>query len=289
MIIRRALGLLVSILLIAAPRTAFAHAHLVKSAPTAGARIGTVPHVIQLWFSEAPEAALTVITLTAANGQAIPLGMMTAAPNTPVSVMVAIDGALAPGDYTVTWRTVAADDGHPSNGNFSFTVTEVAGAAAATTAQLRGPAAAVPEALNTGPKAGLRSGMDVESPVYVIIRWMSFTAIVLLIGVIVFRVLVLPRVGASDSAFAQASMHEVLSGTMIPGLATLGLLAGLMVAIAAIGRLFAEQAVMAASMSMGLADIVLHMTWGSAWLLQIGAAVVACAGFALARGRLAIG
>src|SRR5665213_473806 len=76
--IHRAFGLLVSIFLIAAPRTAFAHAHLVKSVPAVGATITVVPHAIQLWFSEAPEAALTVITVAGADGRTIRLGKVTA-------------------------------------------------------------------------------------------------------------------------------------------------------------------------------------------------------------------
>jgi len=287
----RVLGLLASVVLIVAPRAAFAHAHLVKSVPSAGARITTAPHMIQLWFSEAPEAALTTVTLTAADGRIIHLGKVTAVPGTSVSVMATVDDALAPGNYTLTWRTVAADDGHPSNGSFSFTIKAVGGVtgtAAAVTAPPEGATTAIPARPNVEPTAA--SGMDVEAPAYVIVRWLSFVGLVLLVGVVAFRLLVLPRVGASPAvALAKAGTHEVLAATMIPRLATLGLVAGLAVVIAAIGRLLAEQSVMAASMSMDVTDIVRQTAWGGAWLLQVGAAIIACVGFALARRRLTIG
>jgi len=291
MTIPRVLGLLASVVLIFAPRAAFAHAHLVKSVPSAGAKIVSTPNTIQLWFSEAPEAALTTITLTAADGRLIQLGKVTAVPDTSVSVTAIVNGVLAPGDYTVKWRTVAADDGHPSNGSFSFTVATVTGAtgiATTGTAPPGGSTTAIPGEPNA--KSNTMSGMDVESPTYVIVRWLSFMGLVLLIGVIAFRMLVLPRVGASPAvALAQIGTHKVLAATMIPRLATLGLVAGLIVVIAAIGRLLAEQGVMAASMTMGVTDIVRQTAWGSAWLLQVGAAIVACTGLALARRSLAIG
>jgi copper transport protein len=289
--IRRALGLLVSMFVILAPRAAFAHAHLVKSMPSAGARIAAAPHTIQLWFSEAPEAALTSITLTTADGRMIQLGKVMAVPDTSVSVMATVTGVLAPGHYTVKWRTVAADDGHPSNGSFSFTITAVGSAtvtAAAVTAPRGGTTTALPAETNAEPAAA--SGMSVESPVYVIVRCLSFMGLVLLVGVVAFRLLVLPRVGASPPvALARAGTHEVLAATMIPQLATLGVVASLAVVVAAIGRLLAEQSVMAASMTMGVTDIVRQTAWGSAWILQVGAAIIACAGFALARHNSTIG
>lgn len=101
MTIRRALGLLVSIFAIAAPRVAFAQAHLVKSVPSGGAMLASAPHTIQLWFSEAPEAALTTITLTAADGRFIQLGKVMAVPDTSVSVLAIVIGALAPGEASL--------------------------------------------------------------------------------------------------------------------------------------------------------------------------------------------
>ncbi|MEO7103649.1 MAG: copper resistance protein CopC [Gemmatimonadaceae bacterium] len=286
------LVILISIGLVASPRAAFAHARLVKSAPAAGAAINLSPKLIQLWFSEAPEARLTVISVTSADGRIIRLEQTAAVPDTAVSVRSIIDGVLAPGVYTVAWRTVAADDGHPSKGSFSFTVDgEVAVAGAPMTAPPAQTGAATGAATGavTGAAIGAAStavptattGIGVESPIYVVVRWLSFIGLVVVIGAIAFRLLVVPRIGAAAP--------EAFAAILIPRLATLGLIAGGVVAIAAILRLFAEQSVMAASVKLGVADIVLHTAWGSAWLLQVGAAIVACAGLVLARRRSVVG
>ncbi|MDQ6738544.1 MAG: copper resistance protein CopC [Gemmatimonadota bacterium] len=284
----RAIPLLAFLLLAAAPRAAYAHAHLARSAPMAGARINVAPHAIQLWFSEAPEVSLTTISLTNASGAALSLASVSGIPDTAVAVVAMIHGELAPGDYTVTWRTVAADDGHPSSGTFSFTVIGGAVTRAAGSSSSNGLARAAPlAAQSASPPA---AGLDVESPTYVAVRWLSFMGLVLLLGVVAFRILVMPRVGLSaNSAFAQREAHDTLSAAIIPQLANLGLFAGFITIVAAIGRLLAEQAVMAASMSMGLAAIVYQTAWGGAWLLQVGVAIAACVGFALARVRFNIG
>ncbi|MEO7043133.1 MAG: CopD family protein [Gemmatimonadaceae bacterium] len=277
--LRHGLAVLISVGLIAAPRAAFAHARLVRSAPAAGASVTSAPKMIQLWFSEAPDARLTIVTITAGDGRVAGLEKFEAVPDTAISVRAVIDGVLASGVYTVAWRTVAADDGHPSKGSFTFTVSAEVGVSMSTPPVKSGTV--IGAAVNSAPTAAATAGLGVESPVYVIVRWLSFMGLVVVIGVIALRLLVLPRIGsAASEAFAVA---------LIPRLATLGLAAAGLVIIAAIGRLFSEQSVMAASVHLGVADIVQHTTWGSVWLLQVGAAIVACAGLALARRHSAIG
>ncbi|MEO7217719.1 MAG: copper resistance protein CopC, partial [Gemmatimonadaceae bacterium] len=60
-----------------APRTAFAHAHLVKSAPAANSHLSVPPTQLQLWFTEAADAEMTILTVTSSNGERIPLGSVT--------------------------------------------------------------------------------------------------------------------------------------------------------------------------------------------------------------------
>lgn len=277
--LHRALTALISVGLVAAPRAAFAHARLVRSAPAAGATVALTPKMIQLWFSEAPETRLTIVTITSADGRVVRLEKPAAVPDTAISVSAAIDGVLAPGVYTVAWRTVAADDGHPSRGHFTFTLSAKVGV------PLSAPpvksATAIGAASNSAAVAAATAESGVESPVYVIVRWLSFMGLVVVIGVIALRLLVLPRIGAASS--------EAFTAILIPRLATLGFAAAALVIIAAIGRLFAEQSVMAASARLGVSDIAQHTTWGGVWLLQVGAAIVACAGLALARRRSAMG
>ena len=59
------------------PALLWAHAHLTRSEPVAKSAGAIVPSVIRLWFSEAPEVALSTITLKDSAGDAIPLGPVT--------------------------------------------------------------------------------------------------------------------------------------------------------------------------------------------------------------------
>lgn len=64
--------------------------------------------MIQLWFSEQPEVALTGITLTNSSGATLPLGVVTAVADTTLSVLASISVSLPAGDY----NRYLADDGH---------------------------------------------------------------------------------------------------------------------------------------------------------------------------------
>ncbi|MDQ2890013.1 MAG: CopD family protein [Gemmatimonadota bacterium] len=246
--------------------------------------------MIQLWFSEQPEIALTGITLTNSSGVAMSLGVVTAVPDTALSVIVSISASLPAGDYTVAWRTMATD-GHPSHGTFVFSVaTGVAsgvatGASAGTTvgvapgAQAAGRrVSATVGALHSNMADSMQNGMAVESPIYVAVRWISFMALILIIGVVAFRWLVLPR---TDSG----ATHGALSDAVLPRLATLGFAASVVLVAATVWRLYAEHAVMGPGMDVSMFDMVRRTAWGTAWLVQMSAAIVACAGFALIRAQ----
>ncbi len=270
---------------LAAVRPAFAHAHLVKSSPLAGAHLSTSPRLIQLWFSEQPEIALTRITLTSSEGLAITLGGATAAPDAALSVVASIDGPLPAGDYTVRWSTVAAD-GHPSHGVFRFSMTAdnaTVTSGAATTGVAGSRVAGAPSGSTTVPGRdsatdSTQDRMGVESPLYVIIRWISFTSLIIIIGVVSFALVVLPR---TESGATQ----RALSDATIPHLAALGLACGVILVADTILRIFAEHAVVGAGMKVTMYDLVWHTGWGTAWILQLTAAITACAGFAIARAR----
>lgn len=94
------------------------HMRLTKSKPEADQVVSTSPSVIQAWFSEAPELAVSRLAVEGPEG-AVELGDLRAGEeNSLVSDVAAV---LGPGSYTVRWRT-AGDDGHVVRGDFSFTV-----------------------------------------------------------------------------------------------------------------------------------------------------------------------
>lgn len=109
-----------AILTVAASAKAVMHLRLVKSVPARDAVVAA-PTQLQLWFSLKPAMAVTTVKLTSASKAAIKLGKPVHAGDEKLPVQVSIEEVLAPGKYTVTYKT-AASDLHPMTGDFSFTV-----------------------------------------------------------------------------------------------------------------------------------------------------------------------
>jgi len=125
---KRALGLTLAAALLL-PSSAAAHASLVRTEPAESTRLGASPTVVRLSFSERPDAALSRVRVLDAAGRERQSG-----PATPVAGDARTLGVPVPpllrGSYTVSYRAVAADDGHATEGSFSFGVRAAAGAAA---------------------------------------------------------------------------------------------------------------------------------------------------------------
>lgn len=95
-----------------------AHMALSKSSPEADAVLDASPRLIQAWFTEEPDPAVSRLTLERA-GTEIELGGLMI--HDDKSLMATVPSTLADGDYTVNWRS-AGDDGHAVRGEFTFTV-----------------------------------------------------------------------------------------------------------------------------------------------------------------------
>lgn len=95
------------------------HLHLLKSSPAANAIVSAAPDSIRLWFSQTPELKVTTVTVTGAGNASVPLAPLASADS--ATVVAAVKQKMAPGAYTVTWRTMARD-GHVARGTFAFTV-----------------------------------------------------------------------------------------------------------------------------------------------------------------------
>lgn len=106
-------------MILAAP--AFGHAKLRSTLPAADAKLSAAPQSVTLTFNE--DVRLAVLSV-AADGRQIPVTVDRSAPAAP-QVTVSLP-ALAPGTYQVRWSVLAADDGHVSQGTFSFTVVPAA-------------------------------------------------------------------------------------------------------------------------------------------------------------------
>lgn len=94
------------------------HLRLVRSEPAANDTVPP-PAAIRLWFSLDPAMSVTSIRLKGA--REVTLGRATWSGTSKAPVEAAVGDTLAPGRYTVTWKT-ASKDMHPVTGSYSFTV-----------------------------------------------------------------------------------------------------------------------------------------------------------------------
>ena len=112
---KRAVAILLCLLL---PAMLPAHTNLSSSAPEDGASVAA-PTEIRLEFS-AP-VRLTAVSLRSAAGSDIPLGDISSEVQT--SFSVAIETAMEPGQYQVSWRSISGDS-HVVSGEIRFTVVD---------------------------------------------------------------------------------------------------------------------------------------------------------------------
>ena len=107
-----------SVLVLLAVATAFAHLAATKTMPDTDAVVAESPQQIQVWFTQDPDPAVSQLSLEGPAG-AVELGDTKVSDEK--SLMAMVPGTLAPGSYTVSWRT-AGDDGHVRRGDFGFAV-----------------------------------------------------------------------------------------------------------------------------------------------------------------------
>lgn len=95
-----------------------AHMKLAKSAPAANATLNSKPAQLQVWFTQAPDPAVSKLELSGPSGAVTLAAVQPAADK---SLTAAIEGAMTDGVYTVRWQS-AGDDGHIQKGEFTFTL-----------------------------------------------------------------------------------------------------------------------------------------------------------------------
>lgn len=116
-----AASLLTAFLVLFAPLSASAHDALVASSPEADGTVDTLPEALTLTFSEdliAGEGA-TEVVVTDAAGTTVSTGAATV---TGAVVTQPLAAEAEAGVYRVLWKVVSSD-GHPTSGEYSFTVT----------------------------------------------------------------------------------------------------------------------------------------------------------------------
>ena len=275
------------------------HTDLKSSTPADKARLATIPKSLRLTFTEAPELALTHVKLLAAGSKAVALGPLTVSEKDKATVTAAINGSLVAGIYTVQWET-AGEDGHPADGTFTFAVTpEAIAASRPPPGQVPVPAPAVlPQVVDTArppmdpsmihhdtlsmPESATR--FDAESGGFVIVRFVLYTALLIVIGAVAFRAVVLGLLGR------RPDVDPIFLADAARRAAAIGWVAGWLLLAACLARLLAQS--IALNGFDGMLDssrlgILMGTKWGRGWLAQLVATVAALYGFSIAKRRTA--
>jgi len=108
---------LVVTLLMSAVAPSSAHSRKETTVPADGASLTEPPSVIAMEF----DAPMRITAVSLVNGAGETIGFKATTGPRAVTRYEATPPALGPGDYVVEWRGLA-DDGHPMQGRFAFTV-----------------------------------------------------------------------------------------------------------------------------------------------------------------------
>ena len=265
------------------PLALWAHAHLRRSEPAARERVTSAPAAIRLWFSERPQLAFTRIRLRGADSTDIVLGPVAAIAGEPFGVSAPVVGALSSGTYRVAWRTGGAD-GHVVAGSFEFVF---AAERIASAARVADTSARLPSAGH----ALIRIDPGAERPMrvnaYAATRWVEFSAMLAVLGAIVFRLVVLH---ALERRGAPPWMQRDLITAVADASRRFGESALILLLIAAVVRVYGE----ARSLSepggptnvASLRALLAESSWGHGWMIGAAGVVIAAIGFAWARRAL---
>lgn len=265
---------------VALPAVALAHGLLRSSSPASKSVLASPPRAIRLEFTEAPELTFTRIKLVGPGGD-IPLGPVEILPR--MQAAASIPGVLVAGVYRVEWQTAGAD-GHPVTGQYSFTVQTGRDSAALTGGDsMAAPPPSHAEAMGHTATGGDERGGTATDLLAVLLRWLTLAGAIVAIGAVAFRSTVLARVSLEiDREIKTDYLPAAARGAAMVGVAATGT-----VAVVAIARLLLQSRAMHGASEMWDAGLIAPMltdtNWGRAWLLQMGAALVAIASFAAIR------
>jgi copper transport protein len=234
--------------------SASAHAILLSTTPANDSVVQATPRSVALRFNEPVESAFGSVRIYDSHTQRVDNGRITRPDGK--TVESGIDGTLADGTYTVTWRVVSADS-HPVSGAFIFHVGHPSANAGGVAAQVIG--------------GGTPRSVDV---LFTIARFFDFALILLVIG------------GAVALAYPLESADSSLRSRL---LVVLAVWAGLLAVVALAGIVLQG----AKGGGFGLSDAVtwtsfrdvLETRFGKVWLLQAGLAAAVGLLALLARRR----
>ena len=250
------------------PALLFAHAHLVKSTPSANAKLSVSPTALTLWFSERPELKFTKIELFDSLNAPVSTGAVAVAAGEKMAMTAPLSTALANGKYTVSWRTAAAD-GHPSTGKFSFVVADTHTVAAVVADTARTVEHRPVPTTNAIVEPAGRTVFSTSE------RWLELVALLAIVGAVVFRLLVLGDAHLNAAATADASdrARRLAQAVLV------------LFAFATLWRLSAQAELIPgmSSRTAAMISVVRETQWGRGWLIGAIGVVASAIGLVIAR------
>lgn len=268
-------------------RSAYAHGALQRAVPAQNARVASIPRELRLTFTEPVILAVAALELVGPGNRPVSLGPLALARDSSQVLVAPVTGALEAGTYTVNWR-IAGADGHPVRGSYRFTITPETIAAARAAADAAASATRpVPPQVSPATHhdttifpAGA-GAFDAEAPLYAAIRWLTYLALLGVIGVVAFRyaVLGLLRRGLGD-------VDDSVSVPASQRAASFGAICAWLLLATALLRLGAQSIAMfgtSQAADPGSLATLVGTEWGRGWLLQLAGSLVAAIGFARAQ------
>jgi copper transport protein len=153
---------------LALPATAWAHAALLRTVPSASGIVNRPPAQLSLTYSEAVEPRFAIVSVTDAGGKQQASGAPRRSAADPNTLVVPLRH-LPEGWYLVYWRAISVD-GHPVRGAFTFAVGPNPGPA---------PQFVIPSTSETAATTTLLTA-----------RWITFLSVMSAIGLFVLRMLI---------------------------------------------------------------------------------------------------
>ena len=224
------------------PLPASAHAFVEKSDPAANSILATAPTQMTIWFTERLEPKSTSATLSDHLGNTIP-GTSFRIGDDPKVLIVTLPPGLANGTYSVVWKNISEDDGHPAKGYIPFTI--------GTAADIQTIVAPADSTGSAGAPEWLRAGS----------RWLAFLGLFLAVALWPVWSLVL------------APAARRVPGGIKQSLPTITRLAVIAIAAALIGDLAAllvQAAESGGSYFHDLKTTLIDTRYGELWMLRVG-------------------